>query len=115
MANTLNIFGGVFTHEKPGDVPSFEVSVFRGSLTVSVMANDVWKQLSSLKSHKSSRPDNCHPRVLLEIKEGLVQPLHLIFSKSLSEGVLPTEWKKATVTAIRKKGDRGIFVIITDL
>ena len=75
---------------------------------VSVMVDDVWKQLSSLRPHKSSDPDNCHPRVLLEIKEGLVQPLHLIFSKSLGEGALPTEWKKATVTAIHKKGDRNL-------
>ena len=37
-----------------------------------------------------------------------MQLLHLIFSKSLSEGVLPTEWKKATVTAINKKGDRNL-------
>ena len=109
-ANTLNnFFGSIFAHEQPGDVPSFEVPGLRGSLTsVSVTADDVWKQLSSLKSHKSSGPDNCHPRVLLETKEGLVQPLYLIFSKSLSEGVLPTEWKKATVTAIHKKGDRNM-------
>ena len=81
---------------------------------MSVTADDVWKQLSSLKSHKSSGPDNCHPRVLLETKEGLVQPLYLIFSKSLSEGVLPTEWKKATVTAIYKKVTETC-VITTDL
>ena len=38
-----------------------------------------------------------------------MQPLHLIFSKSLSEGVLSTEWKKATVTATySQKGDRNL-------
>ena len=32
----------------------------------------------------------------------------LIFSKSLRDGILPTMWKKATVTAIHKKGDRNL-------
>ena len=62
-------------------------------------------QLCRLKPHKSGGPDNCHPRVLLELKESLVQ---LIFSKSLSDGVIPTMWEKATVTAIHKKGNRNL-------
>ena len=66
-----------------------------------------------MKLYKSGGPDNCHPRVLLELKESVVQPLYLIFSKSLRDGILPTMWKKATVTAIHKKGTE-IFAIIID-
>ena len=36
----------------------------------------------------------------------MVQPLELLFKKSLSLGVIPNDWKKANVTAIFKKGSR---------
>ena len=76
-ANTLNnFFGSVFSQENPESIPSFGAWSSGSTLTsVSVTVDDVWKQLCSLKPHKSSGPDNCHPRVLLELKEGLVQPL----------------------------------------
>ena len=109
-ANTLNyFFSSVFTQENADDIPSFETRNTGSSLThVAITVDVVWKQLCKLKSYKSGGPDNCHPRVLLELKESVVQPLYLIFSKSLRDGILPTMWKKATVTAIHKKGDRNI-------
>ena len=109
-ANTLNnFFGSVFTQENALDVPSFGTWHSESSLsTILITVEDIWKQLCGLKAYKSSGPDNCHPRVLLELKEGLVQPLFLIFSKSLKDGILPTMWKMATVTAIHKKGNRNL-------
>ena len=86
----------MFTQENDEDIPSFGTGNLGSSLTyVSITFDDIWKQLCRLKPYKSGGPDNCHPRVLLELKEGVVQPLDLIFSKSLSDGVLPTMWKKA--------------------
>ena len=99
----------MFTQENVDDIPSFETRNTGSSLTrVAITVDVVWKQLCKLKPYKSGGPDNCHPRVLLELKESVVQPLYLIFSKSLRDGILPTMWKKATVTAIHKKGDRNI-------
>ena len=46
--------------------------------------------------------------ILLELKEGLVKPLCMIFSLSLRDGVLAIMWKRATVTAIHKKGNRSL-------
>ena len=98
-----------FTQENVDDIPSFETRNTGSSLThVAITVDVVWKQLCKLKPYKSGGPDNCHPRVLLELKESVVQPLYLIFSKSLRDDILPTMWKKATVTAIHKKGDRNI-------
>ena len=93
-ANTLNnFFGSVFTQEKAEDIATFIWFQELGysSLTyVSITVDDVWKQLCRLKSNKSGDLDDCHPRVLLELKKGMVQPLYLIFSKSLSGSALPT-------------------------
>ena len=99
----------MFTHENSADTPSFGDWHLGISLsTITVTIEDIWNQLCRLKPHKFCGLDNCHPRVLLELKEGLVKPLHMIFSISLRDGVLPTLWKKATVTAIHKKGNRNL-------
>ena len=75
------IFGSVFTQENDEDIPLFGTGNLGSSLTyVSITVDDVWKQLCKLKPYKFGGPDNCHPRVLLELKEGVVQPLDLIFS-----------------------------------
>lgn len=75
---------------------------------INVSIEQVWEQLCRLKPTKSCGPDDIHPRVLREVKEGVVLPLCLIFQKSLSTGTLPTSWKEANVTALYKKGDRCV-------
>jgi hypothetical protein len=45
--------------------------------------------------------------LLKEMKEYIVEPLTLIFRKSLEGGVLPTDWKVANVVPIFKKGVKG--------
>ncbi len=49
-----------------------------------------------------------HPRVLSELAEELAEPLCIIFQKSLDAKTLPQQWKDANVTALFKKGKRGI-------
>ena len=66
------------------------------------------KQLYNLNPSKSSGPDDCHPRLFKEVKESLLQPLFLMFQKSLEEGQLPSSWKDATVTPVFKKGCRSL-------
>ena len=47
-----------------------------------ISIDDVWDQLLALNPSKSSGNDEFHPRVLREIREGIVTPLYLIFKKS---------------------------------
>ena len=110
MAELLNnFFSSVFTNENLFDVPSLESKCLGDPLSsVHVSLDCVWKQLCNLDPCKSSGPDDCHPRVFKEVKEGLLQPLFLIFKKSLEEGQLPSSWKDATVTPIFKKGCRSL-------
>lgn len=78
----------MFTQENAEDIPSFGTRNLGSILLyVSIMVDHVWKQLCRLKPYKSSGPDNCHPRIVLELKEGVVQSLllELIFSKFLSD------------------------------
>ena len=91
------------------NIPSFVPRSARNRLSnISISIEQVWKQLCRLKPAKSCGPDNIHPRVLREVKEGVVFPLHLIFQKSLTTGTLPAIWKEANVTALYKKGDRCV-------
>ena len=72
----------------------------------------VESKLARLKTGKSPGLDQLHPRVLYECREVISYPLYIIYMKSLSLGILPTDWKLAEVTALYKKGsksDRGNY------
>ena len=66
----------------------------------------VKKQLSSLNPHKATGPDGLPAHVLKECAHEIAPYLTLIFQKSLQEGNVPEDWKKACVAAVFKKGDR---------
>ena len=73
---------------------------------IAITVEDVYERLTNLNIGKSPGPDTIHPRMLKELANELCKPLEIIFSKSLSEGKLPDDWKKADITAIHKKGDK---------
>uniref|UniRef100_A0A3B3RFC3 Reverse transcriptase domain-containing protein n=1 Tax=Paramormyrops kingsleyae TaxID=1676925 RepID=A0A3B3RFC3_9TELE len=68
---------------------------------------DVLQSLAKLKINKSQGPDGILPIVLKEMRDIICRPLTLLFQKSLSEGVVPSDWKHANITPIFKKGDRS--------
>jgi len=68
-----------------------------------ITKNSVEEKLAKLKINKSPGPDQLHPRVLFETREVVSYPLSLIFKKSLTLGILSTDWKMADVTAIYKR------------
>ena len=45
-------------------------------------------------------------QVLLYCAESLAKPLFLLFTKSLNSGVLPSDWRRAHITPIFKKGSK---------
>ena len=69
-------------------------------VTLDLGQDIVHKALSKLNISKSPGPDGVHPRILYELRDVLCKPLSLIFKSSLESGVVPTEWKKANITAI---------------
>lgn len=54
---------------------------------------------------KPAGPDNIPSILIKKCMEGLLQPLFLIFNRSLQEGTFPQVWKKAFIIPIPKAGD----------
>ena len=75
---------------------------------ITVTQSGVEKLLSKMNPHKAPGPDGISARILKECSRELAPLLTVLFNKSLSEGVVPDDWKEANVTAIFKKGDRGV-------
>ena len=70
-------------------------------------------KISKLKQDKAPGDDGISPKFLKKVVDEIAEPLTEIFNKSMSEGVVPQDWKLANVTPIFKKGtklDSGIAV-----
>ena len=74
--------------------------------TMSITDHDMERALNSLKVNKSPGPDGLHPRILSELSFELSRPLTLLFNKTMSCGVIPSDWKIAEVRPIFKKGSK---------
>jgi len=83
-----------------------------GVNTVKLNINEhvVRSKLLALKEDKAQGPDDIHPAVLRNCADTIAKPLTIIFSKSLQDGVLPQDWKLASVCPIFKKVIRVMLV-----
>lgn len=109
-AEALNeFFSSVFTDENLDNIPEEEES-FTGTNLISfeISPEAVLKKLNELNPGKSPGPDGWHPVFLKSIADLIAEPLAILFQKSLNEGILPSQWLKACITAIYKKGDKGL-------
>ena len=109
-AETLNeFFSSVFTMENIENLPE-KTGEFQGDcLDVFFISKDmVIEKLNKLNPNKSSGPDGWHPVLLKNIADCIALPLSIVFQKSLNEGKLPSDWLKACITAIFKKGDKSL-------
>ena len=73
---------------------------------IQVVKRGVLKQLHNPKPNKAAGPDGISPRVYKELASVLAGPLTSLFQLSLDKGVVPSDWKKATVCPIFKKGEK---------
>ena len=106
-AECLNTyFASVFTQDENTPTPKLENRAEKTITKFVVDEVQIFNKLQALKVDKSAGPDNLFPRVLAECKKQLSYPLYEIFRASVEQGVLPLEWKKATVVPIFKKGSR---------
>ncbi|KFR10060.1 RNA-directed DNA polymerase from mobile element jockey, partial [Opisthocomus hoazin] len=62
--------------------------------------------LRNLKVHKSMGPDEMHLRVLREPVNKVAKPLSIIFEGLWRSGEVPTDWRRANITPIFKKGKK---------
>lgn len=64
--------------------------------------------IDALNPSKSIGPDGMHPKILIELRDHLAEPLAFIFNASLQRGTVPQDWKRANVSPIFKKGSRNL-------
>ena len=109
IAEVLNkFFTSVFTKEPSGPTPPTVSQTCEQPLrNVVISAATVKKKLLSLKPGSAPGPDKISPRFLQSNAESLAAPLAFLFNLSLREGSVPSDWKRANVTPIFKKGSRG--------
>jgi len=67
----------------------------------------VQKALGSLKSVKSSGPDNIPARLLKEGAAEIAPSLTRLFNLSLLQASVLAAWKEAHIIPLHKKGDRS--------
>ena len=69
--------------------------------------NGVVELLKTLKLYKASGPDEIPAYLLKETSKEIAPALTFIFQASLQQSSIPSDWKKANVVPLFKKGDRA--------
>ena len=105
----LNYFQSVFVKEDDGPIPECPVLVNEGDVLESVeFTPEVIKnELESLKENKSPGPDGISSTVLKKCAAELSRPLLMLFKKTMNEGQIPQDWKRARIVPIHKKGSKS--------
>ena len=103
-------FLSVFSQEE-SDRELEPLQIFRGQeadkLSDIIICREVIsREIYRLKKTKFPGPDNIFPKILKECREELVEPIVMIFRKSLDTGVVPRLWRQANVVPIFKKGKK---------
>ena len=73
---------------------------------IQIETNGIVELLQSLEAHKAAGPDEIPAHFLKEFSVALAPSLSLTFQASLHQCTLPSEWKRAYVVLIFKKGNR---------
>ena len=73
---------------------------------ISIALAGILKMLAGLDPSKAAGPDAIRPVVWRSLKDQVAPILQIIFQQSLNTGQIPSDWKKAIVTSLFKKGDK---------
>ena len=92
----------------PGTVPQTFRNKNQTMPQIEISINGILKLLYNLKPSKAAGPDKIRPLILKELRVELAPIIKVIFERSLETGKLPTDWCKADVTPIYKKGDKSL-------
>ena len=99
-------FSSVFTEEDQSHMPPLNTPPGPDMHKFTIHTTGIEKLMKGLNPHKAQGPDNIPTRFLKDYATELAPCLTLIFSASLQQGKIPTDWKQANVTPLFKKGDK---------
>ena len=68
----------------------------------------VLEKLRAIHAYKSPGPDGWPPKIIKECSDTICTPLAKLYSKSLSSGSLPKDWKITHIVPIFKKGNKQL-------
>ena len=100
-------FSSVFTKEPAGEIPRIQQRCNSRIVFPTLSVESVKKKLSSLNPNKSLGPDDIPARLLIELAEYISGPLAALFNETVRRGELPSDWKRAYISSIYKKGSRN--------
>ena len=101
-------FSSVFTRDPDGDAPTIPSCTSAILETIRVTAEMVDAEIKAMNVNKACGPDNIHPRVMKELVSFISLPIAILLNRTMQEGVIPRDWKRAFVSAIFKKGSKSI-------
>ena len=93
-----------------GSSSSISIQKFKANeneklINLDITEYDVLEKLAKLKVDKSPGVDGIHPKLLFELRHELSKPIAELFTRSLSQGDVPKDWRDASITALFKKGN----------
>ena len=104
MAEVMNVqFQSVFTEE---DFSMEDEELGESNLEVVVEKEEVWKLMRKLDVNKAPGPDGISNWILKECCNQLVGKLYSLISRSLLQGKIPKDWKRANIVPIYKGGNK---------
>ena len=99
----------MFTNETISPLPVFTLDTAVPVLSdVDITPDIVLEKLRIIQPYKSPGPDGWLPKVIKESADTICIPLSKLYSKSLSNGSLPKDWKIAHIVPIFKKGNKQL-------
>lgn len=109
-ANLFNAsFATVFTDEPSihSRIPSLGFNCNHDMPAINFCANGILSIIEKMKLSSSAGMDGINSKILKNVKESASLFLALIFSQSLSSGIIPCDWKIGKVVPVFKSGDRN--------
>ena len=99
-------FKSVFTPPSLTEAPKLPGTPFPPIKDLHITEHGVFKLIEGINTRKSSGPDGIPGKLLQSLAKELASVLRFIFEQSLLTGDLPTDWTRANVAPVFKKGSK---------